>query len=378
MYKFLWKSHWLMGWIAGLVLAIVSLSGAMIAFEPQLSAWSEKDSRLVRNCIADPSLGVASGLKQFSRNLDATIQPQVRGWTVWNDPCQNLALQVGRQTLYVDPHTLAKQGQGSVLRGLLHGVEEFHRWFLIKTPGKQIVGAATLVLGMIVISGLALMLLTVVRARFSFHVIKKQIVPLDPRKRSFALWARSWHLAIGFWLCLPMMLIVTTGLVINYEWANKALFSLAGTPSPNGESPKPMNGKASNPFVIPEWDRLNVSALSELSKIPSWKSATLRVPRKSGDPWALVVEVPSQGFMARQTLQLDRMGQIVKVQTWQEIPQGQKWRSWIVPLHTGRAWGLWGQSIALLTALAVAFLSISGLILAGQRARRGRVTKAVR
>jgi uncharacterized iron-regulated membrane protein len=422
-HRFLWWIHWSLGLGAGAILALVSLSGALIAFEPQIVAWSESKQRILPHCIHDSQNSMAnpSKIETLQHSLNAWIShphivnapdQKATGWTLWADSCRTALMHTQSGNIYVNPNTGTALGSESKIHGFLHGVEEFHRWLLVQKPGKQIVGAATLIFGILLCTGLLLSLLPLWRNRRKMRTLGKLLFPkitspgfaspntqsdLQNRPKSKPerrkIWVRSWHIAIGIWLFLPMLLTMLTGVMISYEWAGKIPYWITGTEAPTKAPSQGLHGsqgsqgsqgakhRGQNPAHQANQNNQNNPAKTEIpwasvaqalrpyldSIAGPWKSISLRSPRKAGDPLMLVIQHSGEGPNPRSTLRLSPEGKVLKWQAWSQNNAGQSLRSWIVPLHTGQVWGVWGQSLALVTALGVAFLSLSGLWLAYKR-----------
>src|SRR5947209_10349879 len=44
----------------------------------------------------------------------------------------------------------------------------------------------------------------------------------------------NWHNVLGIWCAVPLLIIVLTGVVMSFDWANVLLFRLAGSAPPVG------------------------------------------------------------------------------------------------------------------------------------------------
>src|ERR1035438_6159086 len=61
----------------------------------------------------------------------------------------------------------------------------------------------------------------------------------------------NWHNAIGLWMSIPLALIVLTGVILSYKWANDMVYRMTGNeplkfsrvvPMPKNEAPPPWQG----------------------------------------------------------------------------------------------------------------------------------------
>ena len=83
---------------------------------------------------------------------------------------------------------------------------------------------------------------------------------------------------------------------------------------------------------------------------------------------ASIEEPAAWGPRRRSQLSLDpATAETVKWEPYSGQSRGKQWRSWIVPLHTGRAWGPAGQTVAALAAAGAVLLVWTGLAMALRR-----------
>jgi uncharacterized iron-regulated membrane protein len=91
----------------------------------------------------------------------------------------------------------------------------------------------------------------------------------------------NWHKVTGFWIALPLAVIVTTGAVMAYPWANALLFRLAGSPVPaRGQEGANTRRHGMGKHALPTG--LDEAFAQATSDVQDWRSATLRLSMEAG------------------------------------------------------------------------------------------------
>jgi uncharacterized iron-regulated membrane protein len=361
--------HLLVGVTAGAVILFMSLTGVLLAFEPQLTEWLERDRRVVTPPVDARRLTVDAVLAR-AREARPALPPITV--TRRSDPAAAAVVSFGREggALFVDPY------RGTVLGGLsrthevLHVVVEWHRWLGSRDFGRPVTGAANLGFAGLVVLGVYLWW----PRRWTREAVRQRTV-LGTRLRGHAR-DFNWHHAIGIW-CAPVLLVLTlTGAVMSYQWANDLLYTLTGNEPP---PPPPAREAARRPRTAADNPGGTAAALEPLwaraeAQVPGWIAITLRLPPSAGAPVVFVIQEPGGAHPApRSQLALDpRSGEVVRWEPYAGQNLGRRLRAWVRPLHTGEAGGPIGQLIALAAAGGGAVLAWTGLALAWRRWRRWR------
>lgn len=180
MRNLLFQTHWLVGITAGLVLAVVGATGATLSFEKQIVAALN----------------------------DGVYLEMPRGKI--KDPARVAAVQ-------------AQTG-----REFFRDVRKLHRWLMLgesgdKDIGRQIVGACTMLLVLMSLSGLYL------RWPRGKHSWSGWLAPNFSLKGRAFLW--NLHTIAGTWVLLFYLLMALTGLHWSYEWYRDGVFAVFGPDS---------------------------------------------------------------------------------------------------------------------------------------------------
>jgi uncharacterized iron-regulated membrane protein len=183
----------------------------------------------------------------------------------------------------------------------------------------------------------------------------------------------NWHNTIGIWCAAPLLVIVGSGVVMSYPWANDLVYRLTGTEAPKqggggggrggaerGDAAKVVAGSFAG--IDAAWRRAE-------AQVPGWKSIVLRVPGNAKAPLAFSIDAGDGGRPdLRSQLTLKRgSGEVVKWEPFSGNNAGRRLRSWIRFSHTGEAGGVAGQTIAAAGSLGGVFLTWTGISLAIRR-----------
>src|SRR3569832_1201567 len=219
--KILFWIHFTAGVVAGFVILAMSLTGVLLAFEPQIIDYSERTLRSVPSPGAeDRRLNIETILAR-AREADPDVPP--RRVTLRPDPAASALVAFGREeTVFINPYTGAVLGKGSKTHKVLDQVEDWHRWLGSREIGKPLTGVCNAAFLTLVVTGCYLRW----PSRWpgaTFKAVRWFNPALQGKARD---WNR--HNVIGFW-CAPVLLTLTlTGLIMSFQWANDLLYTLTG------------------------------------------------------------------------------------------------------------------------------------------------------
>jgi uncharacterized iron-regulated membrane protein len=374
--KVLFWCHLCVGCAAGIVIFIMSVTGALLGFERQINAWADS-----RYSVTPPSANVRPfSLDELRSTIqeDAVLPPSI---TIHSDRSAPLELSYGRErTLLVNPYSGVVLGEAPrSTRNFFATTEKLHRTLggaMRNSFGRSLTGASNLLFLGLIVSGVFLW--------FPRQWTYKHIRP--------ALWFRknlrgrsrdwNWHNTIGFWCAIPLFFIVLCSVIMSYQWANNLLYQLTGTQPPppprlvaaleRNHGGKRMEAAASD--FLPSDQLL---ALVE-KQSPGWKTITFRMPTGRDRAITFNTDTGNGGQpQSRSQLTIDRRtGKVPRVENFSTYNLGRKLRSIARFLHTGEILGLPGQVVATLASIGGAFLVWTGLSLALRRLADWRTRRA--
>lgn len=366
--KVIFWLHLVAGAIAGIVILIMSVTGALLAFQPQIERFIEREARYMQTPVNAERLDANMLL---SRVLATKPEIKPTNLTVQSDPNAAAALALGREgTVYVNPYTGEITGENSKSsRAFFQFVTDWHRWLALsgenRAIGKAITGACNLAFLVLAITGIYLWF----PRRWSWKNVKAVgTFRFDQKGKARDF---NWHNVTGIWTSLVLIILTATAAVISYQWASNLVYYATGNTPPQQQGPpqqQQTQGQQNNaPFVVPE----NLSALFVRAEQQSegWKSIALRFPLNENAIFT-IDEGKYWNVFGRSTLTLNaKTAEPLKWESYGEQNAGRQLRSWMRFTHTGESFGIIGQIIAFLGCLSGSLLVYTGLSLALRRFR---------
>lgn len=351
--RFVFWFHLALGVTAGGFILIMTVTGAMLAFRPQLIAWAEKKD----SAVTVPAQAKHLGLNDLADSVHKA-QPDfaLTSVLVKSDPAAAVVFNLGRgKMVYVNPYTGTLNGQASGLRAFMEKVEVWHRWFgmqgNLRPVGENVKKIAAGIFLLLLISGGVLWL-------------KAKVWRFNPSASGHVRdW--NWHNVLGFWTSPLLLALIVTGLVMAFS---------EGAPTQLRGGQSRMQGQERNPQRAREAVSvdLQMAADKAAAKVTGWVSMNIRLPQRPQAPLMISVEEKGRGpFRSQMTMDPDT-GEIRQWETFSDMKPDKKIRAWSRFLHTGEALGLWGQCLAFAGALAGTALAWTGLAMALRRFKAWR------
>lgn len=360
----------------GLVIAVLCLTGAALAFERELIAWAERDARRVAIPAADaPRLG----LEELAGRVRTAFPDAKPGnIVVSRDPRSAVAFTVNRTEGYhADPYTGEVRQPASYAMGrFMQRMLEWHRYLSFtgdnsRPNGKLVTGIANLAFCFLAMSGLVLWWPRTLSWR-AFRPAVWFTQNNSPRARDW-----NWHNVIGFW-CAPVLIGLTlTAMPISFRWAADLTYTFTGTPrpatGPQGSGAPPPAAPVPAPAAGTQPVSRDMLLATASRELPAWTSVSLRFAHRPdpAKPAATSLTVREEGTWPRTattTLQFDPFtGALLQRDGHDDLPAARRLRAWTRFLHTGQALGWPGQVLAGLACLGGCFLVYTGFALSWRR-----------
>ncbi len=378
MLKKVWfQLHWLFGISAGLVLALMGMTGAMLSFQDEILRTVNPASLTVEK-RAEGTLPMDELIRQVE-----SAEPGKKVAFVWvnidGDQAGRLFYtpQPGQrrgESRYVDPYTAdflpAPRGEG-----FFNFVMQLHRFLAAGEAGKQVTAACTLILLYLCLSGLYLRWPRKAlswRAWLTFDWAKKG--------RTF-----NWdlHAVAGTW-CLAFYLLATlTGLFWSYDWYRAGLFKLLDD-APAGQQKGGQRGGGKRgpapegpPPVV---DASAVWATIEQTGGAAMTTYNLRLPPVQGQPATVFyLEGDADHERAFNEMSIDpASGKLLAHKRYDDSSFGKQLLTSVYALHVGSYFGLPGRILMMLASLSMPLFFVTGWMLYLDRRRKKRAAQAAR
>jgi sulfite reductase (NADPH) flavoprotein alpha-component len=344
--RVLFRLHWIAGISAGVVLAVVGATGAILGFEDELMR------------ALNPELHVAARgeLRPIGTLVDAAsaANPELRARSLaWDGDNAALIVRMARGRerggveVPVDPYS------GTVLNPLrgkkfLETVEQLHRNLAAGPVGKEIVGASTALLLLLLVTGLVLRWPRRARSARAWLTFDAKL-----KGRPF-LW--HLHAVAATWAFVFYLVAALTGLWWSYDFYRSTVNRLAGVTTPM-RRPPPSDERAT---LAPS--ALDAAWTTFRRDIPDATRATLALAAGDG-PVEIRYQTPASPHgRAWNTLKVDTAsGAIVANELYAAQPRGRRFVSSLFPLHSGDFLGVPGRIAMAIAAFLMPFFFITGI-----------------
>ncbi|TFF34641.1 PepSY-associated TM helix domain-containing protein [Mucilaginibacter psychrotolerans] len=256
-------------------------------------------------------------------------------------------------TVFVNPYTGQVLGQYSKKESFFNTVEMLHRFLLAgkDSAGDMIVGICTLLFLFILITGVILWwpkTKAVLRQRIK--------VKWDANTKRLV---HDLHLVTGFYTSVFLIVIVLTGLIMSFKWANTALFALTGSKqAEKQEAPHSKFMAAQKPVSI------DVALRSVNQKTNTAEYYNLRLPADTTAAYSVNI-LPKGAFEnTSDAYFIDQYsGRIIGSELFANKSLGQRVRSFVKPVHTGAVYGVPTKILSFVICLLACIFPVTGVMM---------------
>lgn len=336
------RRHWLRlhrwaGLGAGLLLALVALSGALLIVLKPLDQW------LNPALFAAPAPAAAPAPLEAVREALAARYGAQAGFTLRppRQPGQTLWAYVHGSwegTAYVDPSAARILGQRGRHEGLVNLLFEFHSSLLLGESGRPVMAVLALTYFFLLATGLVLWWPTNRALAWRLRLDGGPAAVMS-----------GLHRAGGSLLGLLVAISVFSGAYMAWKPISGFVTTLAGDTATRPPTVAPIPRKRAS---------LDVMAARAQALFPQARIGYFTVPTQPGQPIRVRLKLPHDPHPNGLTsVWLHPVtGQVIAVQRWNRLEAGARATAYIYPLHTGVLGGVWHEA-----ANAVFGLSLLGL-----------------
>lgn len=389
MIRNLWfQLHWFAGVTAGVVLAVIGVTGALLSFEHDIL-------RLINPNVltVTPANGRLAPEELLARVQKALPERRINMLALHADPhdaavvhlaSTNTANRRG-ETRHVHPYTGELLGE---VRGerFFQVTMRLHRWLMFddlfenRQLGKQVVGASTILLIMLTLSGLYL--------RWPRQAKNWRVwltFNLGRKGRGF-IW--DMHAVLGTWALLFYLLASLTGLYWSYDWYRGFLHKVSGVPMmQRSVSATQVQGvrtadikPAATPFLLPPAQEIRTAFALFEREAPGYSRVMLRLPQDASGQWsATYLDTYPPHERATNRMRIDvANGQVTEHDRYADRPINARLMSSILPLHSGSYFGTAGLLLMMIASLLMPLFTITGWMLYLERRQNKKARRAAR
>lgn len=339
--KAFFQLHLWAGLTIGLVLVVLAVSGAMLAWRPQLDPKVEPSLKSVQ-----PGPSRLAPEELIARARAFYPSGSVESVRLFGDPTAPfLVYFTTKDYVHMNPYTgevLGVRKRYGDFFGFFEGIHKFLQ--IDPSIGEPITGSTALIFGGVILTGLALWWPATRKAL-------KAGLTLN-RKLKGRPWNLNLHKVIGIYAAGVVFVSVVTGVPIALDWVKNLLYPL--TASVKVVPPKaPVGAEAK--FV-----GVNAIARSIETVAPATREIYIALPRR-GNVSTYYVAQSANHPNARSYLWFNPAdGKLLRYIPYEKASRGFRLYYWMLSFHTGMIGGWPVQLLLFLGALSVPFLFYTG------------------
>ena len=352
------KIHLWLSVPVGLIITVICLTGAALVFERDITESFNPELYKVTYTEGETPLSPSELVECIRRQVPDSLELlslQLPGER--NAACMVAFKNTGKRSLSVNPYTGEVNGWTKSYP-FFQTMRKLHRWLMdppaykgAKSVGKAIVGVTTLVMVVILISGVVIW---VPRT----HKALKNRLAVSCTKG----WRRFWydsHVSLGIYATLFLLVMALTGLTWSFQWYRTAAYGLFGVSTARPAMPTSQlrdKGKTAEKttFDYAVWDNV----VSELqARYPSYATLSLTTTGKGQVN-------KSDNMRGSDVVSFDvKTGKIKTITAYSDVPRNQKMKGWFYAFHTGSWGGMTTKVLYFLAAFIGGILPLSGYYL---------------
>ena len=224
MRKLFFDLHWILGITAGIIITLVSVTGAFLSYEQELLRLFNKSSYSFE--AGQKQLSTKELLEKFSSQMPEAIVTSVAKSSNPNEivgiTIEGSARKRG-DVYHLNPYT------GEILplvkgKAFFAVSEDLHRRLMFGGTGSTIVGICSIMLLFLVVSGVYLYYPKIKRGFVKSFTFKTKTTG-----RAFLY---GLHCSVGMWVSLFYAWLVLTGLFWSFDWYRSGVYALLGLDAP--------------------------------------------------------------------------------------------------------------------------------------------------
>lgn len=362
------KVHLWLGLCTGLMVFLISITGALYAFRDEVYDWAHHDFIYNQNTELSPEVKLTD-LWQVARNHMSdsikvthaiTYKIPDRNWEFHADEVDETAISYFNwlkydYIIYVNPVTQKVVGVIDHKWEFFHLVKMFHWSLWLRTEyGQPIVGWSVFIFAISLISGLILWWPK--KRKDTFKSLK---IKWDARWRRVNY---DLHSTLGFYTIPFALVLVFTGLVWSFRWFMSLAYiaaSMSITP-PNRIEPESEKSDATFEFTTIDivfedsWKRNPEAHYIAFYEPENDSTATINNYVKNDE---VVYYNGARQFFDQKS------GEMLDGISFSELNNGEKLIYLNYDIHVGAIAGIWGKILAFIVSLLCASLPVSGFLI---------------
>lgn len=351
--------HLWLGLASGIVLFLVCLSGTIYTFRTEIEERVNKKVYFVdyeKGMQAQPLGSLVTMVEKAQKSPVTGVTIPAVPQKAWSFSVKPKGKEKGRgKTILVNPY------KGTITGDTETGSSRFfmtmmklHRWLLMEqSTGRVIVGIATIIFALLLLSGIILWLPR--RLRYW----KQGFVVLFSGK-----WKRvnhDLHNVLGFYSFFFLLIMALTGLCWSFDWYKKSASKVLGAEVFGARKERPVKSASAGTAMLQADAVLKIGN----SQLPYTGLTRLGFPADSTGTFSFSKnDATAWNSAATDRLMIDAYdGAVLKKDLYASKTTGQKIAASIRPIHTGEIYGLFSKIIYFICCLIATSLPVTGTLI---------------
>lgn len=370
--------HLWLGLMSGLVVFILAVTGGIYCFEKELRSWLYADKMLVSQkkgetplsldslrIIAQSQLGNDKPINRIEVKPDGLHSYKFIAFKNVKEAVNYSEQYPYYHKVYINPYNGHVLDVENTKWEFLQVVLFLHYNLLLGKIGHQIIGWATVIFLLMLITGLVLWWPK------NKHSLKKKFLF---KWKNSTQWKRKnydLHSILGFYSLLFAVIIALTGIYFAFEGIRPTVKWIAN----GGQKPMAEEPVLSDTLAGQKHNGLLEKVLRTAKKeIPEAKTFLFILPEQENKKGVINVTgyLNRDNYVKRSLIAFDRSsGEVLKNKPHENLSSADRLHNMIYDIHVGSILGLPGKFVAFFASLVVASLPVTGfLVWHGRRKKR--------
>lgn len=369
--KFINDIHLWLGIGSGIIIFIICLSGTILVYDEEIKALFAEDVELTHQDLPVKSL------EEIENNISEANLGQLTSITIPEKHGEFYEAQIKTSpedrrgtTFLVNPHTAeVVSAPESKASDFMFSMFKLHRWLLLDSSiGRPIVGVATIIFMLLSVSGLIL---------WFPKKWKRKNFKQGFKIKTKANWKRinhDLHNTLGFYSLLLIIIMGLTGLCWSFEGYREFAGNLIGTKIFDRSG-----GPKFEPAPVSDTEAANLDEIYTVvkSEFPYTGKVSLGLATEEAPVYNIrKYDDSSLSPVIADRLVVDRAGNVLHKDLFEEKPLNVQVASLIKPLHLGDIYGQFSKFLYFLACLIATSLPVTGTIIWINKLRKKSAKKA--
>lgn len=353
--QWLWKWHFIAGLVSLPFILVLSITGAIYLFNPDVESKEVAKIQDVENLHKTPI-----SYQQQWENAKEKLKKKPSSMVINDNPEKATEFVVGRfshkTTVFVNQYTGEATGTFSPKDTWMYTVRKLHGELLGGKIGTKIIE--------LIASWMVVLILTGIYIWWPFSSGIKGVFTIRFKEGKRILF-RDLHAVTGFWMSLLLLLILAGGLPwtdvfgSNFKWVQKVT---------NTGFPKTWSGRGLISEVKEK--RMTIEEMVAIANQQKLKgTVSIGLPKSAKSTFSVANK--TFPLTAQRKLHFDQYsGKLVKEHTWSDVGFLMRGRMWVMAFHQGQ-FGGWNWWLMFLVSLGLTLMTIAGLLSYLYRKQKG-------